>query len=374
MIRPWLILLLVGLALEPAAAEARAKSKPSAPSITDRRAEDLLGQARRARTEGRVTQALEYYGRAYRFSTSVGEIAVTEVLAMLDRIRVELVSGDRQSATATSSPRAPLMVRVVLEEPGPRLVPAVGVPVRARWADGEGEVAGEMSSDAHGMVTLTVVRVPDVATPRLAVAVDGGRLPFVAEARDDHALLLADAQEALSRRGFAFEFVPAQQMKKSRILVLIEETVFGRPARESILADQLTTALVDQGLKVIGTTELGKSHHDKIRQSFDRDEWNALRGELRQLCDLVVYGRVEVRKDAVNAGGGMWSVARGRVGIYGVYSPEILGSADFSDIAVLRGDTWENGAEECLRRCATRSREKLLPLAVRAASEPPGER
>lgn len=371
MTRPWIVLCVVAaFAALPVSVESRAKSKPPVPSLSDRRAEELLAQARQARDEGRAVDALELCGRAYRMSPRSAEIAATEALETLDGLRLELVSGDRQSATPTTPPRAPLIARVTLQGRDGRAVAATGVPIAARWSAGEGELSGEMSSDPHGMVTIQVLRLPDVPGSRLEAAVDADSLPFVGTARGEHVALVTEALEALNRRTLAFEFVRADMLKKSRILVLIEESVFGEPVRESVVADQMTTALVDQGMRVIGTTEIGKSNLEKIQQSLDRTEWNAVRGELLRLCDLLVYGRVEVRRDYVNAGGGMWSVARGRVGIYGVYSPEILGSVDYSDIAVLRGDTWENGAEECLRRCAVRTREKLMPLIVRAASEP----
>jgi hypothetical protein len=62
------------------------------------------------------------------------------------------------------------------------------------------------------------------------------------------------------------------------------------------------------------------------------------------------------------------------VSIYGVASPEILSSVDFSDVAGFAGDTRERAAEDALRKCAKLAVDKLVPLALRASDARPGSR
>ncbi len=369
---PLAVMLVAGVA-----SGAKKGKAPPPPSLARQRAVELVGLGRQTREEGRIGESVAYMGRAYDLaladphSADVATDAVREVLSTADGLRFEIVSGDRQKASAGSPPNAPLQVRVQLVRDGePRL--AAGVPILARWSADTGIVTGDQSSDENGLVTLRVERMPSASRTALVVGVDTHRLPILSGVHNaEHAVLIRDALNALGERTARFEFVDAASQEKSRIYVLIEEKVFDELDDESIVGDRLTTTLVDRGARVFGITDIGRSNFEKIGIAIDRNEWVALAPTLRKAVDYVVYGRVGVRYEYTNEGGGIWCGARGRVSIYGVANPEILGSVDFSDIGGFAGDTRRRAAEDALRKCAKLAVEKLVPLALRATDAPP---
>jgi hypothetical protein len=370
------------VALLPLAGPAAAKNpkRPPPPSLTRQRAVELVGRARQAREEGRIGASLGFYGRAYDLALAdpqAGDVAtdaVRDALAIADGLRFEIVSGDRQKASPTTPPQAPLQVRVRLDR-GREGTKAIGVPVFTRWSAGTGLVTGEQSSDENGLVTLRIERMSNEPRARLELGIDTSRLPILQGVQHpEHAALVKDALAALEERKVSFEFVDAETEAKSRIYVLIEEKVFDQLDEESIVGDRLTTTLVDRGARVFGITDIGRDNYQKIGIAIDRNEWVALAPTLRKAVDYVMYGRVSVRFDYVNQGGGIWCVARGRIGLYSVTRPEILASVDFSNVAGFAGDTRQNAAEEALRKCAAMAVEKLVPLALRATDERAGTR
>jgi hypothetical protein len=349
-------------------------------SLTRQRAVELIGRARLARNEGRIGESVTFFGRAYDLALSdphlkdVADDAIREVLSIADGLRFTIVTGDRQKATPSTPPQAPLQARVELVRAG-ESAPARGVPVVASWSADSGVVTGDRSSDENGLVTLRVERMPGTPDVHLVLGFDTSRLSILGGvAKAEHAALVNDAVAGLQDRNARFEFVGAEAGAKSRVYVLIEETVFDRLDDESLVGDRLTTSLVDRGARVFGITDIGRSNYEKIGIAIDRNEWVALAPTLRKAVDYVVYGRVNVRYEYTNAGGGIWCAARGRVSIYGVASPEILSSVDFSDVAGFAGDTRERAAEDALRKCAKLAVDKLVPLALRASDARPGSR
>jgi hypothetical protein len=355
-------------------------SPPPPPTLSHQRAVELLNRGREARDAGRIGESIAFFGRSYDLaltdphSADVAREAVRQALDVADGLRIEIVSGDRQSATPTSLPNAPLQARIQLVHEG-ELKLAAGVPVLASWSADSGSVTGESTSDENGLVTLRVERMPASPSARLELRVDSGRLPILSGVQSpEHAALVRDACLALKDRVARFEFIDATSQEKSRVYVLVEERVFDRLADESIVGDRLTTSLVDRGARVFGITDIGRSNYEKIGIAIDRNEWVALAPTLRKAVDYVVYGRIDVRYEYTNAGGGIWCVGRGRVSVYGVAKPEILGSVDFSDVGGFAGDTRGRAAEDALRKCAKLAVEKIVPLTLRATDSRPGAR
>lgn len=343
-----------------------------APSLSVEQASNLLSKAREERDRGAVPASLEYYERALRIGgVQMEDTVLREVYQMLDGLRITSVTGDRQTASHQHPPKQALQARVTLEL-GDRVIAAAGVPVVGLWASGAGEVRGENASDAAGMVTHQVVKITGSDQPRYDIGIDVPALPFrFAMPGSEGERLLSDARTSLAARKAQFEFLPFEHESQSRVLVLIDEIVFDRLAEESILSDRLTTALVDRGVRVVGVSDIGKSNIQKLEQSLEREEFDAVRSEYYNLCDYILYGRIHVRQDYENEGGGKWSVARGRVSLYSLVRSDIVASADMSDVAGLAGpdQPWIQSAEETLRKAAALIEEKLVPLTVNRLGE-----
>lgn len=337
-------------------------------SVTTEHYGRLLANARAERDRGSILNALAYYERAANIGGLAAQaVTLREVCGMLDGLRVTVVAGDRQIASVHNPPDQALQARVVLLLGSDLVVAASDVPIAGIWTTGNGVVRGETASDATGTVTHRILHILGTEQPRYEIVIDESRIPFQLSSPTVEAeRLLSDARAALATRRARFEFVSLEAQVHSRVLVLIDEVVFGEVAEESLLSDRLTTALVDRGVKVVGVSELGKSNLEKLEQSLERNEFDAVRSEYYSLCDYILYGRIEIRQDYVNVGGGKWSVARGRVSLYSLLTPDIVASADFSDVEGLAGpdQPWIQSAENALRNSASLIEQKLVPLTV----------
>lgn len=88
--------------------------------------------------------------------------------------------------------------------------------------------------------------------------------------------------------------------KGSRIIILISEKMLGKEKEESIVANELSKMLVENGFRVMDMQNIGKTNAERLKMALEKEMSFSLKEKYAKMADLVVYGNCSTRAGVDN--------------------------------------------------------------------------